>query len=234
MQRGGQLSIKDSHKKTKISALTLAIMICLAGGFVIYQFIDRIPEESAQPNGSVQSRTDIDESEVTEQDKVDHQVPVDAPRFVSVPDLGVEKARVVSIGLVAGTNQMDSPISIFDAGWFNQSEKPGLGSGALLMDGHNGGPSKGGIFDTLGELKAGAEIIVERGDGEEFTYKVVSNKQLTLDEMNDANNPEGMTTALQSAEEGKQGLNIITCVGNWLPAQDTFDQRVILRAVLVD
>ena len=233
MQNGGRLKIKDNHKKAKIAALILAIAICLIGGFITYRFMNRVPE-AAQPDSSAQARSDVDETEVTEKDKEEHQVPADHPRYVSVPDLGVEKARVVNIGFVSGTNQVDSPISIFDAGWFNQSDKPGLGSGALLMDGHNGGPSKGGIFDTLGELKIGASIIVERGDGEKFTYKVVSNKQITLDQMNDANNPDGMATALQSAEEGKQGLNIITCVGNWLPAQNTFDQRVMLRAVLVE
>jgi sortase (surface protein transpeptidase) len=166
----------------------LAIVICLVGGFVVYRWINRAPEEASQVADSAQARTDVDEAEVTEEDKEEYKVPAEHPRYVSVPDLGVENARVVNIGLVPGTNQLDSPISIFDAGWFNKSGKPGLGSGALLMDGHNGGPSKGGIFDTLGELKIGASIVIERGDGEKFTYKVVSNKQLTLDEMNDSNN----------------------------------------------
>ncbi len=232
MQGGGQLIIEKKSNKTKIAVLLLAAVICLGGGYGVYSFFNNAPEEPSQISDAVPVRDDVDKTEVTDKDRDEHKVPADNPRYISIPDLGVEKARVINIGLIPNTNQLDSPISIFDAGWFNQSEKPGVGAGALLLDGHNGGPSKGGIFDTLGDLQIGARIIVERGDGEQFTYKVVSNKQLTLNEMNDSNNPDGMATALQSVEEGKQGLNIITCVGNWLPQQNTFDKRVMLRAVL--
>lgn len=231
MQLGGKLRINNSRSK-KVIFVAILILVLVGAGVLIWKFY---PQNLANqnPESLAQARVDVDETEVTEEDKGNHEVPTKHPRYISVPALGVDRARVVNIGLVPGSNQLDSPISIFDAGWYNQSETPGSGTGALLLDGHNGGPSKGGIFDTLGDLEIGSEIIVERGDGEQFTYKVVSNQQMTLDEINDPSNPDGMSTALESAEVGKQGLNIITCVGNWLPDQYTFDQRVMLRAVLL-
>jgi sortase (surface protein transpeptidase) len=99
------------------------------------------------------------------------------------------------------------------------------------MDGHNGGPNYGGIFEKLGNLKAGAKIIIERGDGQKITYEVRDNRQMTVDEINNADNKWGMSTMLNSIEAGKEGLNIITCVGQWLQDSQTFNSRVMLRAV---
>ncbi|MBP9489223.1 class F sortase [Candidatus Saccharibacteria bacterium] len=228
MNKGGNLRIKKSSNKTQISIIIFSILTVSAIIFCVwFNFF----KNTDRTNVPVQIKSEVDETEVTQEDKDEHTVPANNPRFISIPALGVDRARVVSIGLISGSKQLDSPISIFDAGWYTKSAKPGTNDGALLLDGHNGGPSKGGIFDKLGDLTEGSEIIVERGDGQKFTYKVVSNKQLTLVEANDKSNPDGMSTMLESAESGKQGLNIITCVGNWVAEQNTFDQRVMLRAV---
>lgn len=230
MNKRGNLKIKKKKlKKSKLFIIVAALVVVLIAGFSTWLIV--FNKKTETPNTTVQVRNNVDETEVTEEDKNKHTVPADYPRYISVPALGVDRARVVNIGLISGTKQLDSPISIFDAGWYTKSSKPGTNEGALLIDGHNGGPSKGGIFDKLSGLSTGSEIIVERGDGQKFTYKVVSNKQLTLAEANDKSNPDGMSTMLESAESGKQGLNIITCVGNWVAAQNTFDQRVMLRAI---
>lgn len=172
----------------------------------------------------------VDETPVSNDDKEKYTVPADNPRFISIPDLNVDRARIVPLGVINKTKQLDTPISIYDAGWYTGSAKPGE-SGAMLMDGHNGGPRHGGIFDKLGDLKEGAKIIIERGDGHKYSYKVIDNRELSLSEMNNPNNKYGMATAQESIENGKNGLNIITCVGEWIPSKNTFDKRVILRAV---
>ena len=40
-----------------------------------------------------------------------------------------------------------------------------------------------------------------------------------------------MSTMLDSFEPSKEGLNIITCVGDWDYSKNTFNKRVMLRAV---
>ena len=115
--------------------------------------------------------------------------------------------------------------------WYNGSALPGKG-GAMLMDGHNGGPNFGGIFEKLRELKNGDEIIIERGDGKKLTYVVKDNRNMNVKDINDPSNKWGMATMTNSIEAGKEGLNIITCVGQWDERSQTFNERTMLRAVI--
>ena len=100
------------------------------------------------------------------------------------------------------------------------------------MDGHNGGPNFGGIFEKLRELKNGDEIIIERGDGKKLTYVVKDNRDMNVKDINDPSNKWGMATMTNSIEAGKEGLNIITCVGQWDERSQTFNERTMLRAVI--
>jgi sortase (surface protein transpeptidase) len=228
-----KIKIKHNPRKRKqiVWAVLVLAWVCLAGyvGFYLIQKATQKPGITTTVVNGVE--TTIDETPITEQAKNEHTVPADNPRYISIPDLGIQNARVVGIGLVKNTSQLDAPISIHDAGWYTASVKPGAGTGALLMDGHNGGPNYGGIFEKLGNLKAGAKIIIERGDGQKITYEVRDNRQMTVDEINNADNKWGMSTMLNSIEAGKEGLNIITCVGQWLQDSQTFNSRVMLRAV---
>ena len=158
-----------------------------------------------------------------------HKVEPDKPRYISIPSLGIDNARILPIGIKAN-GELDTPKNIHDAGWYTKSATPGSGSSALLMDGHNGGPTKGGIFEKLPDLKEGDEITLERGDGEKFTYEVKENKTLSLDDLNNG----GMKRMSESASDVAEGLNLISCTGNWVPAMGTYDKRVTIRAVAVE
>lgn len=170
---------------------------------------------------------DVDETPVDEAAKAEHSVPPSHPKFLSIDKLGVHQSRVLPVG-VKDTGELDSPLNIFDTGWHNESATPGTGVGAVLIDGHNGGPTTDGVFKRLPELRLGDEIVIERGDGEKFTYEVKENKSMSLEEANNG----GMQMMAQSADIGKEGLNIITCVGRWIPKEQTYSDRQMLRAVL--
>ncbi len=182
------------------------------------------PEQSAEPTAEP---VEVDETVPTEQQVVEYTVAPERPRYLSIPQLGINKARVLEVG-VDKNDALDTPINIFDVGWLGTSGKPG-GGGTMLMDGHNGGPTMDGVFKRLGELTTDDLITIERGDGQVFKYKVVENQTMGID---DANNY--MSQMLNSAEPGKEGLNLITCIGTWLQRQQTYDSRVMLRAVLVE
>ena len=100
--------------------------------------------------------------------------------------------------------------------------------GSFLIDGHNGGITKSGVFAKLSTLQAGDKIIIERGDGKKFTYGVVENISMSLEEANTS----GMKKMTQSIESDKEGLSLITSDGKWIPKYQQFGSRIMLRATL--
>ena len=144
-----------------------------------------------------------------------------------MPLLGLSSARIVKTGLT-DSNLLAMPSKIDDAGWFSKSASPGSGSGAVVLTGHNGGVSRTGAFAKFGELQAGDEIIIERGDGKIFTYSVREVRDIALTSMDSAL----MSELMQSVEPDTEGLTLVTSAGNWIPKQKIFDRRIIVRAVL--
>jgi hypothetical protein len=229
------MKVKHSKKKSR-QVVVVVLSVCwllLIGytGFYIYVNFIQTKDISSSSSQTVASH-EVDETEVTQEKKDDYQVPNPSfPRYLSIPSLKISNARVVQIGTIKDTGQLDSPKSIYDAGWYTKSGLPGAGKGAVLIDGHNGGPTKGGIFENLGSLSKGSEIIIERGDGQRITYQVVDNREMSVEDINNESNPLGMKTMLNSMDPKKEGLNMITCVGDWDYAKNTFNKRVMLRAV---
>ena len=229
------MKVKHSKKKSR-QVVVVALSVCwllLIGytGFYLYVNFIQTKDISSSSSQTVASH-EVDETEVTQEKKDDYQVPNPSfPRYLSIPSLKISNARVVQIGTIKDTGQLDSPKSIYDAGWYTKSGLPGAGKGAVLIDGHNGGPTKGGIFENLGRLSKGSEIIIERGDGQRITYQVADNREISVEDINNESNPLGMKTMLNSMDPKKEGLNMITCVGDWDYSKNTFNKRVMLRAV---
>lgn len=229
------MKVKHSKKKSR-QVVVVVLSVCwllLIGytGFYIYvNFIQT--KDISSSSGHTVASYEVDETEVTQEKKDDYQVPNPSfPRYLSIPSLKISNARIVQIGTIKNTGQLDSPKSIYDAGWYTKSGLPGAGKGAVLIDGHNGGPTKGGVFENLGSLSKGSEIIIERGDGQRITYQVADNREMSVEDINNESNPLGMKTMLNSMDPKKEGLNMITCVGDWDYSKNTFNKRVMLRAV---
>lgn len=170
---------------------------------------------------------DVNEEDVTETDKLAYKVAPNKPRFLSIEKLGIDRARVLEVA-INNSGRLQTPASIFDVGWYRSSGKPGEG-GVMLIDGHNGGPTKEGVFKHLPELENGDIITIERGDGKFFRYAVVENQEVPLAQA-DAMMAKMMTTP----EAGKESLSLITCTGAWSQVQQTYLSRQFLRAVKVD
>lgn len=229
------MKVKHSKKKSR-QVVVVALSVCwflLIGYTGFYLYVNFIQtKDISSSSGQTVASHEVDETEVTQEKKDDYQVPNPSfPRYLSIPSLKISNARVVQIGTIKNTGQLDSPKSIYDAGWYTKSGLPGAGKGAVLIDGHNGGPTKGGIFENLGSLSMGSEIIIERGDGQRITYQVADNREMSVEDINNESNPLGMKTMLNSMDPKKEGLNMITCVGDWDYSKNTFNKRVMLRAV---
>lgn len=218
---------KKRHYGRWLLLLFVTFLLIVAGWFV-YQWYTKgmqppvpIPIAKADPS--------IDEANVSQSAIDSYKVGNSDPRYISISALGLEKARVFPVG-VTSQNMLEMPRNIHDAGWYKKSMSPGAGYGAVLIDAHNGGMNKAGAFAKLETLQQDDEITIERGDGKLFRYKVVENQIMSLDEVN----ATGMKMMMQSTEPAKEGLNLITSAGKWIPKLGQFDKRVMLRAVIIE
>lgn len=165
------------------------------------------------------------EVQPTEDEVKEYTVAPDRPRYLTIEKLGINKARVLSVG-VNQQGELGTPNNIFDVGWYAESGRPGMG-GTLIIDGHNGGPHVNGVFKKLPSLVEGDIIKIERGDGVKFHYKVVENKEVSLSESN-----AYMAVAATSPEKGVESVTLITCTGEWSDQQKTYLSRQFTRAIL--
>lgn len=171
--------------------------------------------------------SDVDDKEPTPTEIVEYVVAPDKPRYFSIPYLGINKARIVEIGLV-GPGEMGTPYNIYDVGWYTGagSVLPGQ-NGVSILNAH-GGNLGYGIFRTLPKLPIGETIRIEMGDGRIYTYKVV--ESVTKELGDDANNY--MNVAFQPIAGASNTLTLITCTGDWWESSQTYSQRLFVRAVL--
>lgn len=178
---------------------------------------------TSQQGGAASAGVLPSADELTSQTIQNHQVLPEQPRYISVPKLDIY-ARVFAMG-VNSKSQLDTPNNIHDAGWYQGSSKPGT-PGAMLFDGHSGIGKTNGIFHDAAKLKDNDKIVVTRGDGQEFMYRVVDVTVLNVDAVD-------MTSMVTPASGAQEGINIITCTGKMIPGTTSLDQRVLVRAVRV-
>jgi LPXTG-site transpeptidase (sortase) family protein len=217
---------RDFHVRRWLFVLIFIALLGTTGWFGYIWFTTGERPPLVPLPASALANPEVDETVVTKADINSYTVPKAHPRYISIPALGIDKARVQSVGLTK-TRTLDTPRNISDTAWYNQSALPGQGYGAMLIDGHNGGISRNGVFVGLDKLKNGDEIIIERGDGRKVTYTVVENRTESLKEANTT----GMQRLLTPYESDKEGLGLITCAGNWVPRDKVFDKRILVRAV---
>ena len=224
------IKINWKRDKSRIIWGTVILIIGLiAARILIWEhgyYSSKEGSERATTLSSPTEEEDVDETPVSDQQVQEYTVAADRPRYLSIPNLGVVNSRVLPVGL-SSSKQLLTPAGIYDVGWYTGSGKPGAG-GTMLIDGHNGGPTKVGVFKRLPELRNGDIITIERGDGAIFNYSVVENQTLSLAEAN-----QQMNKMLTSPKKGVESLSLITCTGEWSQVQKTYLSRQFLRAILV-
>jgi LPXTG-site transpeptidase (sortase) family protein len=147
-----------------------------------------------------------------------YKVAPDLPKYISIPAIHVDSARVIGLGLK--DNQIASPANIYDAGWYQNSAKPGQ-AGAMFIFGHVSSWQANGVFHDLKKLKPGDKIAVTKGDNTVFNYKVVSQK------VYDADNVD-MNEVLAPVNPAKPGLNLLTCAGKVIKGTSNFSERLVV------
>ncbi len=185
---------------------------------------------NAESDGSSMQPFSLGEDEVPDETVIDagavsrYSVAPNLPRYIKIDKLG-ELARVRSLGILR-SGALDAPRSIYDAGWYNGSSRPGDPSGAALIIGHVAGFIKPAVFANLSDLEKGDTIQIERGDGLIVKYAVVYKEVVDRDKVD-------MAKALVSADPRAAGLNIITCHGKYDKVAKTYSQRLVVYATQV-
>ncbi len=209
-----------------VICVLLAVFVVRVMVFEHNYFNEKEGSERAISN-VVQEEEELIEVKPTEQEVVEYIVAPERPRYLTIERLGINKARILPMG-VNLNGELATPNNIFDVGWYEGSGLPGLG-GTMIIDGHNGGPHVHGVFKDLPVLSENDTIVVERGDGVVFKYRVVENNSILLSE-SDAY----MRTAAHSPEYGKESVTLITCTGEWSQQRGTYLSRQFTRAVLIE
>ncbi len=229
MKEGGGMNINKS--RSLISKIIWGIIIAAIAFFFVRIAVweyNYYREKEGSPRAVIEETEEeevLNEEDVTVEEREEYKVAPDKPRYLSIEKLGIKNARILEMTLKM-SGELQTPQSIFDVGWYSGSGKPGEGR-AIVIDGHNGGPTKVGVFKYLPELKTGDIITIERGDGKIFNYEVIENLEVPLE-----NAGKYMSSALVLNESEDEALTLITCTGEWSQSQKTYLSRQFTRAVL--
>lgn len=157
---------------------------------------------------------------------IDSPAPLAAsvPTRVTVPSIAAE-STLVPTGLQADGSLEVPPVSTpMQASWFDASPTPGEVGPSVIL-GHVNGNGQPGIFADLHKVVAGAEVLVDRADGQRAVFQVsrvetMPKSSFPTDSVyNDTANPQ---------------LRLITCGGDFDRANSSYLSNVIVYADLVD
>lgn len=228
--------VRRLHFKVRHIIATIAIL--LIAGFVARVAIwehnyllamegsERHLATSAKEEEVYDGGGEVDSKEPTQQEVQEYHVAANKPRYLTIPLLNIRNARIVEVGLTS-SGELDTPYNIYNIGWYNKSALPGV-NGVTVMDAH-GGDMGNGIFRYLPRIGVGDEITIEMGD-EKTKYVYTVREKVVKNLGADAN--AYMDTAFQPVRAGKGSLTLITCTGDWLQTQQTYSQRLFVRAEL--
>jgi len=218
------VSIKKRRFKVFPHLLVLiAIIVTLgAGGFIAFSNMQQADQPAAVP---APAKAHVDSTKKTPEQKLSYDVPGNRPKNLIIESLDIT-ANILPMGILAD-GALDAPKSAWDVGWYNQSALPGSGQDALLIDGHvNDALNTPGVFYNIHTLAPDDTMQIERGDGTIYTYKVTQVEQKPIEQVD-------MAKMLRSVNPEVEGLNLITCGGEYDHERQTYQDRILVYAVRV-
>lgn len=150
-----------------------------------------------------------------------YKVAPDLPRLIEIPKIQAS-GRIQKLGLRAD-NQLRAPVSVFDAGWYEGSAKPGE-KGVMVVNGYTNGYTKRGVFYALANLREGDIINIERGDGAVLHYKVIKQEMYDDDQIK----PDSL---LQPFDPEKPNLKLVTSSDRFDTRTGRFERKTVVFAV---
>ena len=231
---GAKVTISFKFNKQRILTVlryvAVAVIVAASGYLAWDTYMTNQSVKSSFDGGGAASAMSIsgtnpataDQTAISQQDMLAYTVPSDQPRYIRIPAINVN-ARVMSVGVNSRGN-IDTPANLNDTAWYDGSAKPGQ-EGQVFIDGHTSFSSAiYAAFNDLPKLKAGDQITIERGDGQQINYHVTEIKTVDADKVD-------MGEALNPPEGAERGLTLMTCTGTFNYRTQTADKRLIVYAV---
>lgn len=163
-------------------------------------------EAQTMANEATQQRTAMVTASATRP-----SISVTRGNHLSIASIGLV-APIVNVGVTA-TNNIDVPAGK-QVGYWTGSATPGT-SGAVFLDGH-----VDGVFASLQRVSVGQTFSMIYS-GQTLAYRVVHKEVVDLAGID-------MNRALSVYGGAAEGLNIMTCAGNFVPSMDTYDKRLVV------
>lgn len=145
-----------------------------------------------------------------------------APVGLTVPAIGVHAGAMLALGIDPG-GALEVPPDATSAGWFTLAPTPGS-PGPAIIAGHVDYKGVPGVFQRLGELKAGDEVTVARADGSTAVFSTYLVERYAKAQF-PTERVYGNTTASE--------LRLITCGGVFDSRSGHYQDNVVAYARLV-
>lgn len=141
------------------------------------------------------------------------------PARLRIPSIGVD-ATIEQVG-AKDDGSMGTPQKFGDAAWYALGPKPGE-EGTAAIDGHvNNALTTPGVFEHLDQLQPGDKILVSNTSST-LTFVVTRTESIPADTPSDS----------IFTRSGASEIVLITCIGDWIPSQKSFDKRLVVFASL--
>jgi sortase (surface protein transpeptidase) len=147
----------------------------------------------------------------------------DRPVHLAIPAIGVD-AEVEAVGVMA-SGDLDTPQKHpwTNVGWYSAGPAPGQ-PGSAVMDGHLDSPGAfPAVFWHLRDIQVGNQIEVKMLSGKTLRFYVTQVEYYA---------PQHAPLEAIFGDGGGRYLNLITCAGDWIPAEHQTTQRLVVFAAL--
>jgi LPXTG-site transpeptidase (sortase) family protein len=209
------------------SLLLTVVVVALAVGLIGYcvwgfahAYLATHQHHVTIPLGVVTNSSDTpDETPPTEACK-SYKVSTNKPRKVEIPSIGVSVC-MQTVG-VDQHKAVAVPSNIHLAGWYTNSVLPGAPGVSLIVGHVSGRYDKNAAFSKLAQLKQGAVVRVQFGDGTRKQFTVKKSTSYPVETI--------MDHALEPLTIGTSELNLVTCGGPYVNGE--FTKRVLVQAKL--
>ncbi len=151
-------------------------------------------------------------------------LPANEPAKLKIPAIKVS-ASVQYVGEGKSGN-MAVPTNFTDVGWYRAGTVPGE-VGSAVMDGHvDNALALPGVFKHLDALKIGDDVYVVTNGGQSLHFRVTGVDTYAEN--------EAPASQIFSSSDGQAHLNLVTCAGDWIQKDKSYNERLVVYTTLVD
>jgi hypothetical protein len=147
------------------------------------------------------------------------------PVSISIPAINVNASPTQKLGLLPDGSIQVPPLEDTKAsGWYTGSPAPGVQGPSVILghvDSAKNGPS---VFYSLGKLKPGDEVAVNRQDGSVAVFKIDGVREYAKNQF---------PTEVVYGNLDHAGLRLITCGGTFDPRSGHYESNIVAFASLV-